>query len=222
MDETFQSRPRLYGRSKGRPLRPHQQKLMDELYPRLCVDNRTDLSGFKEVWMEIGFGAAEHVLHLARNNPEIAIIGAEPFLNGVAKAVDGADAFGLKNLFLHHGDARDVMDSLSDGLLSRLYVLFPDPWPKKRHNKRRIINEAFLLDVFRVLKPNGKFYFASDIIDYVDWSLARIKQNNCFQIEIDTPSSWRTPYDSWPGTRYEAKAKKAGRPCHYLKFVRAA
>ena len=179
---------------------------MDELYPRVRVDNMPDLSGYKEIWMEIGFGGAEHVLHLARSYPETAIIGAEPFLNGVAKAVSGIHDEGLSNLFLHHGDARDVMDSLSDGLLDRMYILFPDPWPKTRHNKRRIINEAFLEDVCRVLKPGGSLYFASDIIDYVDWTVTRLKKNGRFNLQIGGPSAWRTPYKGWPGTRYEAKA----------------
>ncbi len=222
MSDTVGARPRLYGRSKGRPLRPHQQRLMDELYPVVRVENQPNMSEFKEVWMEIGFGGAEHLLHLAQGNPETAIIGAEPFLNGVAKAVGGIHDFGLKNLFLHHGDARDVMDSFSDHLLSRLYILFPDPWPKSRHNKRRIINEAFLEDVSRVLKPGGTLYFASDIIDYVDWTVTRLNQNGRFSLVIESPSAWREPYPGWPGTRYESKAIKAGRPCHYLKFRHAA
>lgn len=195
---------------------------MDELYPRVRVENMPDLSSFREVWMEIGFGGAEHVLHLARSHPDTAIIGAEPFLNGVARAVSGIHDEELKNLFLHHGDARDVMDSLTDSLLDRLYVLFPDPWPKTRHNKRRIINEAFLEDVCRVLKPGGSLFFASDIIDYVDWTLTRLKKNGRFDLQIGEPSDWRKPYEGWPGTRYEAKAIKAGRPCHYLNFLHTA
>jgi len=215
-------RPRLYGRSKGRPLRPHQQKLMDELYPKFSIDSQPDLSGFDEIWMEIGFGGAEHVIHLARQNSKTAILGAEPFLNGVAKAVSGIEDFDLQNLFLHHGDARDILDTLSDGSLARLYILFPDPWPKTRHNKRRIINAAFLDDVYRVLRPGGDLYFASDIIDYVDWTVTRLRKDGRFEFAPAAPSAWREPYKGWPGTRYEAKAIKAGRPCHYLTFKRAA
>ena len=222
MTDRGDARPRLYGRSKGRPLRAHQQKLMEELYPAISADSQPDLSGFEEIWMEIGFGGAEHLLHLARNHPENGIIGAEPFLNGVARAVGGVEEFDLKNLFLHHGDARDVMDSLSDSVLSRLYILFPDPWPKTRHKKRRIINEAFLDDVCRVLKPGGTLFFASDITDYVEWTVTRLKKNGRFALEYDGPSDWRNPYSGWPGTRYEAKAIKAGRPCHYLRFKHAA
>lgn len=221
MTDRANPRPRLYGRSKGRPLRSIQANLMQELYPKVRIENGPDLSDFREIWMEIGFGGAEHLLHLARQNPDIAIIGAEPFLNGVAKAVAGIDEMDLKNLFLHHGDARPVMDNLSDGALDRLYILFPDPWPKTRHNKRRIINEAFLDDVERALKPGGTLYFASDIMDYVDWTLTRLNKHGGFEFVVDGPGSWRTPYEGWPGTKYEGKAIKAGRPCHYLKFARA-
>ncbi len=215
-------RPRLYGRSKGRPLRAHQTALMENLYPLFEMTRMRDLSAYSEIWMEIGFGGADHLVHLARNNPEIAVIGAEPFLNGVAKAVAGIEQFGLKNLFLHHGDARDIMDILPDGALARLYILFPDPWPKTRHNKRRLVNEAFLKDARRVLKSGGGLYFASDIIDYVDWAVTRIHHNGEFEFLPQAPGVWRTPYQGWPGTRYEAKAKKAGRPCHYLTFKAAA
>jgi len=172
--------------------------------------------------MEIGFGGAEHLIHRARHNPGAGIIGAEPFLNGVAKALAGVEEHDLKNVFLHHGDARDVMDLLPDHALSRLYILFPDPWPKARHNKRRIINGAFLKDVRRVLKPGGQLLFASDIIDYVDWTLTRLMRDGNFTFDPAGPSSWRTPYEGWPGTRYEAKAIREGRPCHYLTFQTAA
>lgn len=218
MSQLDKARPRLYGRSKGRPLRRQQQKLMDELYPKVCIDNMPDLGGFDSVWMEIGFGAADHVVHLAEQNRSTALIGAEPFLNGVAKALMGIEQHDLENLFLHHGDARDVMDDLPDSTLDRLYVLFPDPWPKTRHNKRRIINESFLEDVCRVLKPGGSLFFASDIIDYIDWTVTRLKKNGCFKLLAETPSAWRVPYESWPGTKYEAKAIREGRNCHYLTF----
>lgn len=222
MSEAGSNRPRLYGRSKGRPLRPQQQKLMDELYPRVQVESMPAPSPSKPVWMEIGFGGAEHVVNLAEKNRDVTVIGAEPFLNGVAKALMGIEAFDLDNLFLHHGDARDIMDGLPDGILDRLYILFPDPWPKTRHNKRRIINAEFLTDVRRVLKPGGTLFFASDIIDYVDWTITRLKRDGGFSLEVEGPGAWRVPYEGWPGTRYEAKAIKAGRPCHYLKFLHAA
>ena len=193
---------------------------MDDLYPRIVYNKTRDLSSYKEVWMEIGFGGAEHLIHQARLNPDIALIGAEPFINGVAKALSGIDEHDLENVSLFQGDAREVMDTLPHGFLSRLYILFPDPWPKSRHNKRRIINEAFLDDVHRVLKKGGSLFFASDIIDYVDWTVTRIHKDGRFNFETDGPSSWREPYQNWPGTRYEAKAKREGRPCHYLIFTK--
>ena len=219
---TTADRPRLYGRSKGRPLRSAQLTLMREFFPKVKYQSETDLSGFDEIWMEIGFGGADHLVDLAQRFPDKAIIGAEPFLNGVAKAVAGASEHKLENLFIHHGDARDILDGLPDHSLARLYILFPDPWPKSRHNKRRIITESFLDEVVRVLKPGGALLFASDIIDYVDWTLTRLQKNGNFIFSPSTPGNWRTPYDNWPGTRYEAKAIKAGRPCHYLSFKTAA
>ncbi|NNE58426.1 MAG: tRNA (guanosine(46)-N7)-methyltransferase TrmB [Hellea sp.] len=221
MSSDFSDRPRLYGRSKGRPLRAQQQGLMDEFFPKIQLQADSDFSKFDELWIEIGFGGADHLIDLARKNPKIAIIGAEPFLNGVAKAVAGAHEFGLTNLFLYHGDARDVLDQLPEKALSRIYILFPDPWPKTRHNKRRLINEVFLTDLVRVLKDQGQLFFASDIIDYVDWTLTRLKSNGHFKFDPPAPSSWRTPYKGWPGTRYEAKAFKADSPCHYLTFEKA-
>jgi len=197
---------------------------MDELYPHVRIETTPDLSAFEEAWLEIGFGGADHLIHLACENPEIAVLGAEPFLNGVAKAVSGISKFDLKNLFLHHGDARDIMDGLPEKSLARLYILFPDPWPKPRHNKRRIINAAFLDDVCRVLRPEGQLFFASDIIDYVDWTVTRLKKDGRFTFQPQSnqyQAAWRTPYENWPGTRYEAKAIKAGRPCHYLTFIKS-
>ncbi len=213
-------RPRLYGRSKGRPLRPRQERLYKELYPKLDVLKHPVKDGCDRLWLEVGFGGAEHLLHMARRNPDAMIIGAEPFINGIARALSGIDRDNLTNIRLYHGDARLVMDALPDASLERLYILFPDPWPKTRHNKRRIINRAFLDDVHRLLKPGGRLFFASDIIDYVDWSLTRLRRHGGFDFCLLTPGSWRQPPVDWPGTRYEQKAHKAGRPCHYFEFIR--
>ena len=214
-------RPRLYGRAKGRPLRSNHQALMDELYPKIQIGkNPLDgLESFEEVWFEIGFGGSEHLIWQAQHNPNVATLGAEPFLNGVAKAVAGVDEHGLSNVRLHQGDARDVMDSLPDNSLSCLFVLFPDPWPKARHNKRRIITPEFLKEVHRILKPGGRFRFASDIIDYVDWTLTRVEAHGGFVWPAKQKDDWRKRPDDWPGTRYEAKAIREGRSCHYFEFI---
>ncbi len=215
-------RPRLYGRAKGRPLRAVQQGLMDNLYPKIEItdDTLAGLSGFSKIWLEIGFGGSEHLIWQARHNPDTALLGAEPFLNGVAKAVAGVDEHLLPNVRLYQGDARNVIDTMPDAALECVFVLFPDPWPKSKHNKRRIITPEFLGDVHRILKPGGRFRFASDIIDYVDWTLTRIKVHGGFSWPAKTLTDWRERPDDWPGTRYEAKAIREGRTCHYFEFIR--
>ena len=173
-----------------------------------------------ELWLEIGFGGAEHLLWQAEHHKDIHLIGAEPFLNGVAKAVRGAYDSNLENLSLHHGDVRDLLDALPDGSLSKIFVLFPDPWPKTRHHKRRLLRSKFIAELHRVLKPGGELRFASDIIHYVDWTLSRLKRHGGWDFAHVENSDWRTRGKDWPGTRYEAKAGREGRPCHYFKFTR--
>jgi tRNA (guanine-N7-)-methyltransferase len=218
---------RTFGRTRGKTLSPYQQRLMAELYPQIKIGDTplAGLEGYKDVWFEIGFGGAEHLVWQAQENRDIAVLGAEPFLNGVAKAVRGASEHGLTNLRVLQGDARDVLAALPDESLSRLFILFPDPWPKARHNKRRIINEALLVQIYRVLKPGSEFRFASDIIHYVDWTLWRVKAHRSkdgggFDMPHQKNSDWRTRPDDWPETRYEAKAIREGRPCHYFRFIR--
>ena len=213
---------RTFGRTKGKALSPYQQGLMETLYPKIKIgeDPLAGLDDFDAVWFEIGFGGAEHLIWQSQQNPNIACLGVEPFLNGVSKAVRGVDEHGLENLRVLQGDARDVLAVLPDESLSRLFILFPDPWPKARHNKRRIINEALLAQVHRVLKPGSEFRFASDIIHYVDWALWRIKSNGGFEMPHTENTDWRTRPSDWPQTRYEAKAIREGRPCHYFRFIR--
>lgn len=213
---------RTFGRTKGKALSPYQQNLMNVLYPKIKIgeDPLAGLDDFNEVWFEIGFGGAEHLIWQAQQNPDVACLGVEPFLNGVAKAVRGADEHGLENIRVLQGDARDVLAVLPDKSLSRLFILFPDPWPKARHNKRRIINENLLVQVHRVLKPGSEFRFASDIIHYVDWTLWRVKSHDGFEMPHKNNEEWRTRPDDWCETRYEAKAIREGRPCHYFRFIR--
>lgn len=213
-------RPRLYGRAKGRPLRANHQALMDTLYPKIKIgeDPLAGITGFEDVWFEIGFGGSEHLIWQAERNTDIAMLGAEPFLNGVAKAVASVDELNLENVRLYQGDGRDILEALPDSALSTVFVLFPDPWPKARHNKRRIITPEFLELVHSKLKSGGRFRFASDIIDYVDWALTRIHIHGGFDWPAKALSDWRVRPDDWPETRYEAKAIREGRPCHYFEF----
>ncbi len=212
---------RTFGRAKGRPLSPAQSALMEAHFPRLSWDVQNGFKSLnKPLWLEVGFGGAEHLIHQAKNNPDVHILGAEPFLNGVCKAVSQAVDAGLDNLSLHHGDVRDVLSALPTASLERVFVLFPDPWRKTRHHKRRLINEAFLADIHRVLKPGHEFRFASDIIHYVDWTITRVHNHGGFDWPAQNQNDWRTPPKDWCNTRYEAKAKREGRECHYFKFVR--
>jgi len=219
--EQTKGRPRLYGRAKGRPLRSNQQALMDELYPKIMIPEAPmSLVGDKELWLELGFGGGEHLIYQAQHNPDVSVWGAEPFLNGVAKVVSAVEEHGLDNIRVFQGDGRFVMDGIADETLSRLFVLFPDPWPKTRHNKRRLITEEFLENAHRIIKPGGKFRFASDIIDYVDWTLNRLTLHGGFQWTPKSHREWRVRPKDWPQTRYEEKAFREGRPCHYFEFVR--
>ena len=217
---------RTFGRAKGRPLSPKQAALYAELYPKLAVDTSgvgaplVGLERYDEIWFEIGFGGAEHLIWQAERNPNAALIGAEPFEPGIAKALSGVEENGLANVRLHHGDARLVMATLPDACLSKLFVLFPDPWPKPKHHKRRIINPTFLGDIHRVLKPGGEFRFGSDILHYVDWTLSRVKAQGGFSWHPKTQTDWRERGDDWPQTRYLAKALREGRTGHFFTFVR--
>lgn len=214
-----QNKFRTFGRAKGRPLTPTVQAIWDEHFPRLKWDVTAPLPK-APLWLEIGFGGSEHLIWQAAHNPNIHLLGAEPFLNGVAKAVRSAAEGELDNLSLHHGDVRDVLAALPDESLNRIFILFPDPWPKTRHNKRRLLRTKFIAELHRVLKPGGQLRFGSDIIHYVDWTLTRLKRHGGFEFTPDTQTDWRVRPEDWPPTRYEAKAIREGRACHYFIFTR--
>ena len=218
---------RLYGRAQGRPLSAKQAACVENLLPKICVpaepkDPLAVIKAFSQNWLEVGFGGAEHLLHQARTHKDVGLIGIEPFLNGVAKALVSISDEGLDNISLHHGDARPVMERMADASLDKVFVLFPDPWPKARHFKRRILSSEFIADIYRLLKPGGEFRFASDIISYVDWTLIRVQGHGGFIWEPKDADAWRKPPEGWPGTRYEAKAFREGRSCHYFEFFKPA
>ncbi len=213
---------RTFGRTKGRALTPTQQEVMDRIYPEVRWESAKDGAKPRDrpLWLEVGFGAGEHLAHQGRQNPDVDILGAEPFLNGVAKAVYHIDENNLSNIRLYQGDVRTVLNDLPDNSLDRVFVLFPDPWTKTRHHKRRLINEDFLSEIHRVLKPGAEFRFASDIIHYVDWTLTRLYKMGGFDWPAKSIEDWRVPPHDWCPTRYEAKAKREGRECHYFRFVK--
>ena len=217
---------RTFGRAKGKPLSPAQTALMETEFPKVdfgsvVKSGKNPIEGLSgKIWLEIGFGGAEHLLWQAEQNSQITILGIEPFLNGVAKAVRGIVDKNLRNIRLHRGDARDVLKLLPDNGLDCVFVLFPDPWHKTRHNKRRIINENFINDLHRVIKPGGTFRFGSDIIHYVDWTLTRLKRHGGFDWPATSQDQWRMRPDDWPSTRYLEKAIREGRSGHFFEFVR--
>ena len=215
VSEDATRRFQFYGRRRGKTLRRHHLQLTEDLLPGIRVDLNDPLpSG--EVWLEIGFGGGEHLAHQALTNPNVSIIGAEPFRNGVAKLLAFIEAQSLSNIRVHDDDVRYLLEKLPPASLSKIFVLYPDPWPKKRHHERRIVNVDTLKQFHGLLKPDGLFLFASDIAEYVDWTLRECRENGGFQLR----RSSLEPYENWLPTRYEAKARREGRTTQYLSFSR--
>jgi tRNA (guanine-N7-)-methyltransferase len=210
----------LYGRRKGPKLRGHQAELLKALLPKLALtlEHGADPRGYFsnpvcDVWLEIGFGAGEHLFQLARTHPDIGFIGAEPFVNGVAKLLAKVDAEEHTGKFqpqdtirVHMGDARDIIEALPDACLGKVMLLFPDPWPKTRHAKRRFVQMDTLDALARVMKRGAEFRFASDDPIYVTWALERLLAHPAFAWDAARAQDWRIRPGDWPQTRYETKA----------------
>jgi tRNA (guanine-N7-)-methyltransferase len=198
---------------------------MGSLLPRVEVDleslrqDRLFASG-RELWLEIGFGGGEHLLARAAENPEVGFIGCEPFVNGVAKLLAGVEARGLDNVRVHMDDATALIETAPDAAFSRIYLLYPDPWPKRRQQKRRFVSEDTVAAFARVLRPGGELRFATDIDDYAGWTLRRFLASPLFAWEATGADDWRRPWAGWTPTRYEDKARAAGRGSAYLTFRR--
>jgi tRNA (guanine-N7-)-methyltransferase len=219
----------VFGRRKGHPLRATQAALFDSLLPRLAIDLESaapaDLRTLfdvpvEAVRLEIGFGGAEHLLSEASRFPAAGFIGAEPFLNGMAKALAGIEALGLANIRLHHGDAVPLLDWLPKASLARVDLLYPDPWPKARHWKRRFVNPQNLDRLARAIVPGGELRFATDWPGYAAWTLALMRGRGDFAWTAERADDWRRPWPGWPGTRYETKALREGRAPGYFRFRR--
>jgi len=217
----------LYGRSKGKTLRAYHARLVAERLPGLEIDQAAvaraaSLFPFRPraLWLEIGFGGGEHLLAQASANRDIGFIGCEPFLNGVAKALAGIEAGGLDNVRLRAGDAGALLAAMPAGALERIFILYPDPWPKRRQNKRRLISEAMIGQFARVLAPGATLRFATDIDDYAGWTLRRFLASPSFAWRAAGAENWRNAWADWRPTRYEAKARRDGRRPVYLTFER--
>jgi tRNA (guanine-N7-)-methyltransferase len=216
---------RSYGRLKSRPIKPRQAALVETHLPALRVpagpvDPAALKPGATETWLEIGFGGGEHMAAQAARRPDVLVLGAEPFTNGVASAVRHIEEQALTNVRLHDGDVRELMARLPDASLARVFILFPDPWPKARHQKRRLIQPETVAELGRLIRPGGKLRFASDWADYVDQALERIISSGIFTWQGERPDDWRVPPADHVTTRYEEKRLGDCAPV-FLDFVRA-
>ena len=217
---------RLYGRSRGKALRAGQERLLAEALPLFSIAPGALAAGRafdtrpREVWLEIGFGAGEHLIEQAKANPDVGVIGCEPFLNGVVAALAGLTRERLANVRLRRGDAQAVVEAVPDAFFSRVFILYPDPWPKRRHHKRRVVAVGMIEALARVMRVGAELRFATDVDDYAGWTLARFLASPHFRWAATRADDWRRPWPEWRATRYEAKARGEGHRSVYLTFVR--
>ncbi len=228
--EPESGRRAFYGRRQGRRLRPGLKALLDNLLPQVAValpqdggalDPATLFDGPRAGYaLEIGFGAGEHLAWQAERHPEVGFLGAEFFVNGVAGLLRRIQDRGLDNVRIYHGDARDLLDVLPERILDRAYILFPDPWPKARHHKRRIVQDQTLARLAQAMKDGGELRLATDDMDYLRWMLERLLRSPDFDWLARGPRDWRERPEDWPQTRYESKAVDQGCRPLFLRFRR--
>ncbi len=222
----------FYGRFKGKSLRSSQQEYLESDLADLSPGpvgweenpDRTQLDlkalfGDRPLWLEIGFGGGEHLVEMAAKNPDVGLIGCEPFINGVAMLLGKIRQHDLDNLRVHPGDARDLFDVLPDGCVQKVFLNYPDPWPKKRHHRRRFVTPEHLDPLSRVVARGAEFRVATDIPDYVRQTLEQVPKFG-FEWQAECAEDWRSPWSDWISTRYEQKALREGRVPHYLTFHR--
>jgi tRNA (guanine-N7-)-methyltransferase len=213
----------FYGRRHGKAMKPGQRAALQELdrFRLGLTPEAVDLGwlGGRALWLEIGFGGGEHLVHQAGLHPEVGLIGCEPFVNGVGMAMVHALAAEPDNLRIHPGDVRDLMDVLPQGILRRVFLLYPDPWPKARHHRRRAVTPEYLRPLARAMAPGAELRIATDIPDYVRQALEEVPKAG-FTWTAARAADWREPWDDWLSTRYEQKALREGRSPHYLTFLR--
>jgi tRNA (guanine-N7-)-methyltransferase len=229
MDRALRNVRAFFGRRKGHKLRPRQAELFETLLPRLAVDLTqpppAELAAlFGEpvtaVCLEIGFGGGEAMLAEAKAHRHLGFIGVEPFVNGMAKALAGIQAEGVENIRLHFDDALGLIGWLPDASLTRVDLIHPDPWPKRRHWKRRFIQDETVAQLARILRPGGELRFVTDIDDYAAWTLQRLLRAPHFDWMARCADDWREPWPGFSGTRYHAKAARERRSSCFLVFRR--
>jgi tRNA (guanine-N7-)-methyltransferase len=220
---------RSYGRRRGRKPSLRQAALLEHELPRVALAishapparlGELFAPPLDDVWLEIGFGGAEHLVWQARANPRVGLIGCEPFEDGVVKALNAIEREKLANIRLHTDDARPLLRWLPDASIARAFILFPDPWPKKRHQKRRLVSAATLGELARIMSAGAELRVATDIGDYARWILLAIREQRSFIWSAAGPRDWRERPPDWPSTRYEQKALREGRRCYYFRFRR--
>jgi tRNA (guanine-N7-)-methyltransferase len=228
-DTAVEAQRAFFGRRKGHKLRAHQAELIADLLPRLaldigvpCPDNLAALFDppADEVRLEIGFGGGEHLIAEARAFPNTGFIGCEPYVNGMAKILTQIEAHNITNIRLFAGDATELLAWVPPRSMTRIDLIHPDPWPKRRHWKRRFVQDASIAAMARALKANGEFRFVSDIADYSAWTLAHLDRSPEFIWTAERASDWRLPWDGYTMTRYGRKAEREGRVAAYLRFRR--
>jgi tRNA (guanine-N7-)-methyltransferase len=217
----------FFGRRKGHKLRPHQARLIETLLPRLAIDLSraapVDLRTLfpvpiTEVTLEIGFGGGESMIAAAQTEPRRGFIGVEPFVNGMAKALAAIESNGLQNIRLHFDDALNLLAWLPKSSLARVDLIHPDPWPKRRHWKRRFVQDAMVSRLARILRKNGEFRFVTDVADYAAWTLLRLSRSADFEWTAQCAGDWREPWPGFIQTRYHAKAARDSRASCFLTF----
>jgi tRNA (guanine-N7-)-methyltransferase len=223
------ARGSFFGRRKGHRLRSHQADLVDRLLPHLAIDIRAPAPSALatlfdppagSVRLEIGFGGGEHLVAEALAFPQTGFIGCEPYVNGMAKILKQIEAHNSGNIKLFAGDATELLAWAPPHSLDRIDLIHPDPWPKRRHWKRRFVQDANLAAMARVLKSGGEFRFVCDIDDYVAWTLAHLQRSPDFVWLAERADDWRLPWDGYTMTRYGRKAAREGRRATYLRFRR--
>ena len=215
---------RSYGRMKARPLKPRRAALVTARLPDLAIppgplDPAGLMPGAAEVWLEVGFGGGEHLAGWAERRPDVLMLGVEPFLNGVASLVHHVDERGLQNVRLRQGDARVLVGELPAASLARVFILFPDPWPKSRHHKRRLLQPDFIAALARATRPGARLRVATDWRDYARWTLLRMLASPAWSWTAEQADDWRRPPCDHIATRYEAKAL-GDTPPIFLEFFR--
>jgi tRNA (guanine-N7-)-methyltransferase len=228
--EEEDGRLRSFGRRRTKHLGTTRKALLEALLPhvRIAVPEQGMLrlealfpAPMREFWLEIGFGSGEHLAEQAKRHPLVGMIGCEPFVDGVAKLLEYMETMRLEHIRIHDDDARILLDRLPDASLARVFLLFPDPWPKTRHHKRRLVNSALLTSLARVMRPGGTLCIATDHEEYAEWILLHLLNEDIFSWLAVQPDDFRLSPPWWVETRYQEKAAAAGRAPLFLTFERA-